>query len=326
MLSRLIEFSLRQPLLMLVLTVLLGGSGVWALRHLPIDAFPDVSTTQVKIIMKAPGMTPEEVETRITTPIEQELLGLPHQKVLRSVSKYGLADITLDFEDGTDIYWARNQVSERLGGVEKDLPPQASGGLAPITTPLGEMFMFTVEGPLSLEEKRGLLDWVIRPQLRTIPGVADVNALGGLVRTFEVAPDPAALAARGLSLAELAAALEAGNLEEFARLMDVLQMELEKHADAAKADPPRPWWPACGRGWRRSRQRCPRARGWRRSTTGGNWWNGPWAPSPGRCWKPSCWCCCCCWPFSAICGQPSWWRQCCRWRHWPPSCSCATSG
>jgi hypothetical protein len=133
--------------------------------NLPIDAFPDVSAPQVKIIVKLAGMTPEEMETRVTTPIEIEMLGLPKQTMLRSTSKYGLTDITIDFEDGTDIYWARNQVSERLTGIMGDLPPGLTGGLAPITTPLGEMFMFTVEGDLSLAERRGLLDWVIRPAL-----------------------------------------------------------------------------------------------------------------------------------------------------------------
>ncbi|WP_374484401.1 efflux RND transporter permease subunit [Zoogloea sp.] len=211
MLSRLIEFSLTQRLLVLVATLLLIGAGVQAWNGLPIDAFPDVSTTQVKLIIKAPGMTPEEVETRITVPIEQEMLGIPHQRILRSTSKYALADVTLDFEDGTDIYWARQQVGERLAGVMGNLPPGASGGLAPITTPLGEMFMFTIEGPISLEEKRTLLDWTIRPALRTVPGVADVNSLGGEARSFEIAPDPAALAARGLTLAQLQAALEANN-------------------------------------------------------------------------------------------------------------------
>ncbi len=221
MLSRLIAFSLAQRLLVLVLTAALVGAGALAFRALPIDAFPDVSSTQVKIIMKAPGMTPEEVEMRITAPIEQELLGIPGQSVLRSQSKYAIADITLDFVDGTDIYWARQQVAERLNNVQKDLPPGVAGGLAPITTPLGEMFMFTVEGDISLAEKRTLLDWTIRPQLRGIPGVADVNALGGLVKSFEVVPDPQALAARGIALAQLQAALEANNRNDGAgRLSD----------------------------------------------------------------------------------------------------------
>lgn len=209
--NKLIEFSLRQRLLTLLLVLMLAGAGVLAWSKLPIDAFPDVSGTQVKVIIKAPGLTPEEVEARITVPIEQELLGIPRQKMLRSTSKYALADITLDFEDGTDPYWARQQVNERLSGVMKDLPETASGGLAPITTPLGEMFMFTIEGPQSLEEKRRLLDWVIRPALRTTPGVADVNSLGGRVRTFEVVPDPAALQAQGISLDTLEQAIVAGH-------------------------------------------------------------------------------------------------------------------
>lgn len=221
MLTALIRFSLGQRLLMLVLTGMLTGAGIYAFHGLPIDAFPDVSTTQVKIILKAPGMTPEEVETRLAVPVEQEMLGIPHQRLLRSVSKYALTDITIDFEDGTDIYWARQQVGERLAAAMDNLPPGASGGMAPITTPLGEMFMFTLEGDMSLAEKRALLDWVIRPQLRTIPGVADVNSLGGEVRTFEVVPEPQQLAARGISLQELQHVLENNNRNDGAgRLSD----------------------------------------------------------------------------------------------------------
>lgn len=211
MLARLIAFALSQRLLVLVLTLGLVGAGTLAFRDLPIDAFPDVSSTQVKIILKAPGMTPAEVESRVVIPIEQELLGLPHQTVLRSQSKYAIADITLDFADGTDIYWARQQVGERLSGVMDQLPAGLSGGLAPITTPLGEMFMFTIEGEASLTDKRTLLDTVVRPQLRSIPGVADINSLGGHARAFEVVPDVAALAARRLSLEQLQGALAANN-------------------------------------------------------------------------------------------------------------------
>ena len=211
MLSRLIAFSLSQRLLVGILSLALLAAGGMALRDLPIDAFPDVSTTQVKIILKAPGMTPAEVEARIVAPIEQELLGIPSQVMLRSQSKYAIADITLDFADGTDIYWARQQVSERLSGVMGDLPAGLSGGLAPITTPLGEMFMFKVDGEASLAERRKLLDTVIRPRLRGIPGVADVNTLGGMVQTFEVVPDVAALAARKVSLQQLQDALANNN-------------------------------------------------------------------------------------------------------------------
>ncbi|MDO8959518.1 MAG: CusA/CzcA family heavy metal efflux RND transporter [Rhodocyclaceae bacterium] len=221
MLQKLIELALTQRLLVLVGLALLIGAGVYAFRELPIDAFPDVSSTQVKIIVKAPGMTPEEVEARVVTPIELEMLGIPKQRSLRAVAKYAIADITLDFEDGADIYWARQQVSERLASAMKDFPAEVSGGLAPITTPLGEMLMFTVEGDLPLAEKRSLLDWVIRPQLRTLPGVADVNALGGQVRSFEVAPNLLALKARSLTLADLRRALEANNRNDGAgRLTD----------------------------------------------------------------------------------------------------------
>ena len=212
MLARLVQFSMSQRLFILLATLIVAGAGWVAYLGLPIDAFPDVSSTQVKIIMKAPGMTPEEVESRIAVPIEVEMLGIPKTKILRSVTKYGLVDVTIDFEDGTDRYWARQQVSERLGGLTGSLPAGISGGMAPITTPLGEMFMFTVEGEgLSLAERRSLLDWVIRPALRTVPGVADVNALGGVVRAFEVVPDLLKMAASGVNMAQLKEAIEANN-------------------------------------------------------------------------------------------------------------------
>ena len=200
MLERLVGFALSQRLFVLLGVLLIIGAGAARLPTLPIDAFPDVSPVQVKVIMKAPGLTPEEVEQRITVPIELELLGIPNKNILRATTKYALADITIDFADGTDIYWARNQVSERLSNVARDLPEGVSGGLAPITSPLGEMFMFTIDSPdLSLAERRTLLDWVIRPALRTVPGVADVNSLGGYVRAFEIVPLSAALAARGIA-------------------------------------------------------------------------------------------------------------------------------
>jgi cobalt-zinc-cadmium resistance protein CzcA len=211
MLSKLIEKALSLRLAVLGMAALLAGLGAWSFLNLPIDAFPDISTTQVKIILKAPGMTPEEVESRVVAPIEMEMLGIPDQTVLRSVAKYAIADITIDFTDSTDIYLARQQVAERLNALMADLPPNVEGGLAPISTPLSEMFMFTLEGPQSLSEKRRVLDWTIRPALRTVPGVADVNSLGGYSETFEVAPDSAALAAAGLSTADLMAAIEASN-------------------------------------------------------------------------------------------------------------------
>ncbi|MGH8551690.1 MAG: efflux RND transporter permease subunit, partial [Methylococcales bacterium] len=210
--DRLIHFALRQRLMILVLGVGLSFAGYQAGLSLPIDAFPDVSPTQVKIIVKSPGMTPEEVETRITAPIEIELLGIPNQTMLRSIAYYALTDITLDFKEGTDIYWARQQVAERINGIWANLPEGVEGGMAPMTTPLGEIFMFTVEGDgLDLRGKRELLDWVIRPALRTVEGVADVDAIGGMVKTFEVKPDPARMTARGISMQQLVEALTANN-------------------------------------------------------------------------------------------------------------------
>jgi cobalt-zinc-cadmium resistance protein CzcA len=221
MLARLIQFALTQRLLILLAILVLGGAGWKAFLDTPIDAFPDVSNTQVKIIVKAPGMTPEEIETRITAPIEVEMLGIPRQSMLRSIAKYALTDITVDFEEGTDIYWARQQVSERLTAIWGDLPADISGGIAPMTTPLGEMFMFTIEGgDLDIMQRRELLDWVIRPALRSVDGVADVNALGGLVRTFEIVPDNARLVARGISLGDLRAALEGNNRNDGAGRLD----------------------------------------------------------------------------------------------------------
>lgn len=222
MLAALIRVSLSQRLLVFLGVLLLIGGGGLALLRTPIDAYPDISTTQVKMVVKAAGLTPEEMETRVSAPIEVEMLGIPHQVMLRSTTKYALADITIDFEEGTDIYWARQQVSERLNGVWDRLPTNVSGGMAPMTTPLGEMLMFTVEGDgISLAERRSVLDWVIRPALRTVPGVADVNALGGEVRTFEVIPDPARLAAHGISLARLRETLTVNNRNDGAgRLSD----------------------------------------------------------------------------------------------------------
>lgn len=218
--SRLIQFALTQRMLLLLVTLVLAVFGYYAFTQIPIDAFPDVSPTQVKVIVKAPGMTPEEVENQITAPIELELLGIPRQVMLRSVAKYALSDITVDFAEGTDIYWARQQVAERLGAVWDNLPTDIEGGIAPMTTPLGEMFMFTVEGNLSLRERRTVLDWIIRPALRTVPGVADVNSLGGYVRSFEIIPNAVRMAARGVDPLMLGEALATNNRNDGAGRMN----------------------------------------------------------------------------------------------------------
>ena len=212
MIASLIRFSLIQRLMVLLLTAVLVGVGLWSFQTLPIDAFPEISAPQVQIIVKAPGLSPTEVENRITYPIEAEMQGLPRQTVLRSSTKYALAIIVIDFEDGTDIYWARQQVSERLSQVWSDLPEGVEGGLGPITSPLGEGYMYRVEGEgYSNRELRRIQDWVIRPRLRTVDGVADVNSLGGEVKVFEVVADPEALRAYNLSLADLETALANNN-------------------------------------------------------------------------------------------------------------------
>ena len=209
---KLIALALSQRLLAAVLAIAIVGLGVHAFLNLPVDAFPDISPTQVKIILKAPGMTPEEVESQVITPLEMELLGIPRQAMLRSTAKYAIADLTIDFAPGTDVYWARQQTSERLSNAFGALPLGVSGGLSPISTPLSDVYMFTLEDErLTLEQKRTLLEWVIRPQLRTVPGVADVNVLGGRAKTFEVSPDPAALAATGLTAQAIVEAIPASN-------------------------------------------------------------------------------------------------------------------
>ena len=236
MFARLIAFSLTQRAFTLLLALGLAAAGWYAFLKTPIDAFPDVSVPQVKIVMKAPGMTPEEIETRITSRVEVEMLGIPGQTMLRSIAKYGLTDITVDFAEGTDIYWARQQVAERLAAIRGDLPDGVDGGIAPLTTPLGEMFMFSIQGEaLTLDEKRDLLDWTIRPALRAVPGVADVNALGGFVTTYEVAPDNARMSAAGISLEQLAAAVEASNRNDGAgRLADGEEVLLVRSEGAIK--------------------------------------------------------------------------------------------
>jgi cobalt-zinc-cadmium resistance protein CzcA len=212
MISALIRFALVQRLMILLLALGLTGAGVWAFNSLPIDAFPEISSPQVQVIVKAPGLSPTEVESRITFPIEVEMQGLPRQTVLRSTTKYALSIIVIDFEDGTDIYWARQQVAERLNQVWGELPDGVDGGLGPITTPLGEGYMYRVEGDgYSNQELRRIQDWVIRPRLRGVDGVAEVNSLGGEVKVYEVVADPAALSSYGLGIDELEAALQANN-------------------------------------------------------------------------------------------------------------------
>ncbi|UOS01291.1 efflux RND transporter permease subunit [Helicobacter pylori] len=203
MLASIIEFSLRQRIIVIVCTILILFFGTYSFINTPVDAFPDISPTQVKIILKLPGSSPEEMENNIVRPLELELLGLKGQKSLRSISKYSISDITIDFDDSVDIYLARNIVNERLISVMKDLPVGVEGGMAPIVTPLSDIFMFTIDGNITEIEKRQLLDFVIRPQLRMISGVADVNSIGGFSRAFVIVPDFNDMARLGISISDL---------------------------------------------------------------------------------------------------------------------------
>ncbi len=207
MLASIIEFSLRQRVIVIVGAILILFFGTYSFINTPVDAFPDISPTQVKIILKLPGSSPEEMENNIVRPLELELLGLKGQKSLRSISKYSISDITIDFDDSVDIYLARNIVNERLSSVMKDLPVGVEGGMASIVTPLSDIFMFTIDGNITEIEKRQLLDFVIRPQLRMISGVADVNSIGGFSRAFVIVPDFNDMARLGVSISDLESAV-----------------------------------------------------------------------------------------------------------------------
>lgn len=212
MISSLIRFSLTQRLLVLLLAIALSAAGIWAFKSLPIDAFPDIAAPQVQVIIKAPGMAPGEVEQRITYPIEMEMQGIPGQTVMRSTTKYALSIVVIDFEDKTDINLARQFVTEKLNQVWDQLPAGIEGGLAPVTTPLGEILMYRIKGDnYSNQELRSMQDWIIRPYLRKVPGVADINSLGGEVRSYEVVIKPDALVRYGLAIEDIEHALVSNN-------------------------------------------------------------------------------------------------------------------
>jgi cobalt-zinc-cadmium resistance protein CzcA len=210
--ARLIELSLAHRLVVALLALLLIAAGWISFRSLPIDAFPDVTNIQVTVISQSPTLSPLEIEQLVTYPIEQACAGLPFSTEVRSLSKFGLSMVTVVFEDGTDIYFARQMVLERIFSVQAELPDGTSSNLGPISTGLGEVFQYTLESPeRDLMELRSLQDWVLRPILRTVPGVAGVDSFGGYVRQYHVVADPLALREYGLALGELAAAVAANN-------------------------------------------------------------------------------------------------------------------
>jgi len=221
MLERLVRAAIAHRFLVLILALGLGALGVWNYAQLPIDAVPDITNVQVQINTEAPGYSPLEAEQRLSYPIETALAGLPRLLQTRSIARYGLSQTTVVFEDGTDVYFARQQVAERLKEVSAQLPAGMQPTLGPVTTGLGEIFMYVVEAdpgarradgqPWTPMDLRSLQDWVIRPQLRNLAGVTEVNTVGGFVRQFHVTPEPAKLAAYGLSLVDVQQALERNN-------------------------------------------------------------------------------------------------------------------
>ncbi|MDZ4112331.1 MAG: CusA/CzcA family heavy metal efflux RND transporter [Brevundimonas sp.] len=221
MLERIIALSIRFRWVVMALVILACAVGVWSFQRLPIDATPDITNVQVQINTEAPGFSPLESEQRITFPVETAVAGVPGLQYTRSVSRYGLSQVTVVFEDGTDIYFARQLVNERLQAARGQLPEGLTPELGPIATGLGEIFMYTIEAEQGArrpdgelytpEDLRTLQDWVIRPQLRNTPGVTDVNTIGGFERQYHVTPWPDRLVAYGVTMAEVVEALNRNN-------------------------------------------------------------------------------------------------------------------
>ncbi|MCK9514303.1 MAG: CusA/CzcA family heavy metal efflux RND transporter [Pigmentiphaga sp.] len=221
MLERIVRFSIRHRWMMLVLTLGLIGVGIWSFTRLPIDATPDITNVQVQINTEAPGYSPLESEQRVTYPIETALAGLPRLDYTRSLSRYGLSQITVVFEDGTDLYFARQQVAERLQQIRSQIPEGLEPEMGPISTGLGEIFLYTVDAapeavkpdgtPWTATDLRTLQDWVIRPQMRNTPGVTEVNTIGGFERQIHITPDPSKLVALGFTLQDIVDAVAANN-------------------------------------------------------------------------------------------------------------------
>ena len=213
LLSKVVAWSLRNRVVVLVATLLFVAAGIAAALRLPIDAVPDITNTQVQVITSAPALSPVEIEQYVTVPVERTMAGMPHVNEVRSLSKYGLSVVTIVFADGTDIYFGRQMVSERMREAESAIPsaygrPQ----MGPIASGLGEIYQFVLRGEgHSLMELEETLDWYIGPQLRTVPGIVEVNSFGGEEKQYQVVVDPKRLQAAGLSVQEVVTALERSN-------------------------------------------------------------------------------------------------------------------
>jgi heavy metal efflux system protein len=221
MIDRILAFSITNRWLVIILALGLGAFGAWNFTRLPIDAVPDITNVQVQINSVAPGYSPLEVEQRITFPLETAMGGLPKLEYTRSLSRYGLSQVTVVFKDGTDIYFARQLVNERIQQAKEKLPPGTETAMGPVSTGLGEIYMYAVEArpgarkpdgeAYTATDLRTIQDWIIRPQLRTVPGIVEVNTIGGYERQFHVLPDPARMMAYRLTFRDLMTALLANN-------------------------------------------------------------------------------------------------------------------
>src|SRR5215211_3124618 len=221
MFERIIQFSIRHRGLVVIATLAMAAFGLFNYSRLPIDAVPDITNVQVQINTEAPGYSPLEAEQRVTFLVETAMSGLPRLEETRSISRYGLSQVTVIFEDGTDIFFARQLINERIQEVKSRLPPGIEPTMGPIATGLGEIFLWTVEAkpgaitpegtPYTGMDLRTVQDWIVRPQLKTVPGVADVNSIGGYTKQFHVTPHPEKLMAYGLSFREILDALARNN-------------------------------------------------------------------------------------------------------------------
>jgi cobalt-zinc-cadmium resistance protein CzcA len=221
MIDRILAFSIHNRWLVIIAAIAVGALGAWNFTRLPIDAVPDITNVQVQVNSLAPGYSPLEVEQRITFPLETAMGGLPKLEYTRSLSRYGLSQVTVVFKDGTDIYFARQLVNERIQQAKEQLPPGTETSMGPVSTGLGEIYMYAVESkpdakkpdgePYTATDLRTIQDWIIKPQLRTVPGIVEVNTIGGYEKQFHVLPDPAKLMAYKLTFRDMMAALVTHN-------------------------------------------------------------------------------------------------------------------
>ncbi|MDN5556460.1 MAG: efflux RND transporter permease subunit, partial [Acinetobacter sp.] len=219
--ERIIQFSIQNAIWVMLFVCTWIAVGVYSYQKLPIDAVPDITNTQVQINTQANGFTALEVEQRITYPIETAMAGIPDLQLTRSISRYGLSQVTIVFEDGTDIYWARQQINQRVQEVKADLPSDVSPTMSPVSTGLGEIYQWVIKAETNAKKADGttysamdlreIQDWIVRPQLQRVAGVAEVNSIGGFNKTYVVAPDLNRMQQLNISLSQLQTALQENN-------------------------------------------------------------------------------------------------------------------